>query len=85
MIIVNIHEAKTHFSTLLNQALNGEEVIIARGGKPIIRLSPYTEKEIPSRKGGQLKGLLHIAEDFDAPLPPDILNAFYSNQDDPEK
>lgn len=75
MNLVNIHDAKTHFSKLINQALNGEEVIIARGGVPLIRLTPYVE-EHGIRKGGQLKGLLHIGSDFDDPLPDEILKAF---------
>jgi prevent-host-death family protein len=72
MTVVNIHEAKTHFSKLINQALNGEEVIIARGGHPLIRLIPYEEVLTP-RKGGQLAGMITIEEDFDAPLPDDML------------
>lgn len=81
MTIVNIHDAKTHFSKLINLALNGEEIIIARGGKPLIRLLPFTE-ETSSRKGGQLKGMITIADDFDAPLPDDVLNSFYSGENE---
>lgn len=81
MTVVNIHEAKTHFSKLINQALNGEEVIIARGGKMLIRLLPFSE-EGSARKGGQLKGMITIADDFDAPLPDDVLKSFYGNDDE---
>lgn len=81
MSIFNIHEAKTHFSQLINQAMAGEEVIIARGNNPMIQLVPY-KQELPPRKGGQLKGLLHIAEDFDAPLPKALLDAFYGVGED---
>jgi len=80
MTIVNIHEAKTHFSKLINQALNGEEVIIARGGHPLIKLIPYEEVLMP-RKGGQLTGMITIAEDFDAPLPKEILQYFMPDEE----
>ncbi len=73
---INIHEAKTHFSKLINQALKGEEVIIAKGGHPVIRLVPY-HPETQMRRGEQFKGLIEISEDFDAPLPTDLLNQFY--------
>lgn len=75
---VNIHDAKTHFSKLVNEALSGEEVIIARGGKPLIRLVPYVETPT-KRKGGQLKGMLTFSEDFDAPLPDDVIKLFYNS------
>ena len=67
-MLVNIHDAKTNFSKLLNQVLKGDEIIIARDGKPLVRLIPYTE-ETQVRQGGQLKGLIKISNDFDAPLP----------------
>ena len=78
MNTVNIHEAKTHFSKLINQALKGEEVIIARGNVPVVRLVPY-EKELAPRKGGQLKGLIKISPDFDDPLPSECLDLFYGH------
>lgn len=84
MATVNIHEAKTHFSKLINQALNGEEVIIAKGGKPLVRLMPYSESSPSKRKGGQLKGMIKIAEDFDAPLPQEILKNFYNDDNENE-
>ncbi len=71
---VNIHEAKTHFSKLLKRALKGEEVIIARAGQPIARLSPLPPKR-GKRVPGSAKGLITIADDFDAPLP-DLERAF---------
>lgn len=79
-MLVNIHDAKTHFSKFINQALKGDEIIIARDGKPLIRLVPYTE-ETEVRKGGQLKGLMQISDDFDAPLPDDILKQFYGDEE----
>lgn len=78
-MLVNIHDAKTHFSKFINQALKGDEVIIARGGKPLIRLVPYTE-EPQIRRGGQFKGLIQISDDFDAPLPEEILKHFYGDE-----
>lgn len=80
MSIVNIHEAKTHFSKIINQVLMGEEIIIARGGLPLIKLVPYI-KEPSERKGGQFKGLIQIREDFDAPLPDDVLKHFYGDEE----
>lgn len=81
MKTVNIHEAKTHFSQLINQALSGEEIIIARGGKALIRLTPYIKESSP-RKGDQLTGLMTVSDDFDAPLPEDFLKLFYGNEDE---
>ena len=77
-MFVNIHEAKTHFSKLINQAINGDDIVIARGGKPLVRLVPYTA-EADTRKGGQFRGLIKIADDFDEPLPDDILKLFYGD------
>lgn len=77
-MLVNIHDAKTHFSKFINQALKGDEIIIARDGKPLVKLVPYSE-EPQFRKGGQFKGLMEISEDFDAPLPEEILKQFYGD------
>jgi prevent-host-death family protein len=71
MVTVNIYEAKTHLSRLLEHVAAGEEVVIARAGKPVARLVGYTESTGP-RVGGQWKGRVRIADDFDAPLPPEI-------------
>jgi prevent-host-death family protein len=71
---VNISEAKTHFSKLLKRMLKGEEVIIARAGRPIARLSPL-QPQRGKRVPGSAKGLFTIADDFDAPLP-DLERAF---------
>ncbi len=75
MHIVNVHEAKTHFSKLIESAINGAETIIAKAGKPVAKLTPIY-KEKTKRRAGVLKGKIKIAEDFDAPLPEDILNSF---------
>jgi prevent-host-death family protein len=77
---INIHDAKTHFSRIINQVLQGDEIVIARDGKPLVRLIPYSE-EANVRRGGQLKGLIEISDDFDAPLPLEILKQFYANED----
>ena len=74
MKVANIHEAKSQLSKLVDRALNGEEVIIARAGKPMLRLVPVRDSESP-RKGGQWKGKIRIAEDFDA-LPDDVARSF---------
>ena len=64
---VNISEAKTHLSRLIQEVRNGKEVIIARGNKPVARLVPL-DSEKPQRRLGALKGMIHMADDFDAPL-----------------
>ena len=71
--VVNIHEAKTHLSRLLERVERGDEVVIARRGKPIARLKPWKG---PARRPGRLKGKLRIAADFDAPLPQEVLAGF---------
>ena len=75
MVEVNIHEAKTHFSRLLSRVAAGEEIIIAKAGKPIARLVPFRK---PKRKRplGMDKGLFQVPKEFDAPLPDDLLDAF---------
>jgi prevent-host-death family protein len=68
MEIANIHEAKTHLSRLIDQALAGEDVQIARSGHPLVRLVPVQHDSQP-RQGGQLCGKITIADDFDEPDP----------------
>jgi prevent-host-death family protein len=75
MQTVNIHYAKTHFSSLVDAAANGEEIIIAKAGKPAARLGPVLHERSPRRFGG-LKGEVKIAGDFDALLPDDLTAAF---------
>jgi len=72
---VNIHEAKTHLSRLLARVMGGEEIIIAKAGKPIATLVPY---DIPSKQRvpGTAKGKIWMSEDFDEPLPEEILESF---------
>ena len=67
MYQVNIYEAKTHFAKLIKRVLNGEEVIIAKGNKPIAKLISIDEKK-PNRKLGTAKGKIKISADFDQTL-----------------
>ena len=69
---VNLSDAKSKLSELINKVIAGEEVIIAKSGKPVAKLVPL-EKPIRDRKPGSAKGKLFISEDFDIPLPNDIL------------
>jgi len=75
MRTVNIHAAKTQLSRLVEDAANGEEIVIAKAGKPVARLVPLGDPKRKRRLGG-LAGKVQIPEDFDAPLPDDILDAF---------
>ena len=75
MTKVNIHQAKTQFSRLVELAASGEEVIIAKSGKPVARLVSYTPKGAVRRPGG-LRGKIRIRKNFDAPLPKELLGAF---------
>lgn len=72
---VNIHQAKTNLSQLLSRAVLGEEIIIAKAGKPMVRLVPV-EKPTEERVLGQDEGLFTVPEDFNDPLPKDILSGF---------
>ena len=63
MKTVNIHEAKTHLSRLVEDALNGEPFVIAKAGKPLVRVEALTDA--PPRRTGFLKGAVEIPEDFD--------------------
>ena len=74
---VNIHEAKTHLSRLLQRVAAGEEVTIARAGKPVARLVAVEPEKMKIRPLGMDRGRVWIADDFDAPLPDDLLRAFY--------
>jgi prevent-host-death family protein len=72
---VNIHEAKTHLSRLLDEVSRGEEITIAKAGKPIARLVPISTPR-PIRTPGFLRGKIRISDDFDAPLPDDVQRSF---------
>jgi prevent-host-death family protein len=75
---VNIHQAKTHLSRLVERAEAGEEIVIARSGRPVARLVPYARPE-QRRNFGRMHGLIRISDDFDAPLPNDLLAGFYGD------
>jgi antitoxin (DNA-binding transcriptional repressor) of toxin-antitoxin stability system len=64
---INIHEAKTHLSRLIEDVANGNEVLIAKGGRAMARLVPLGRDDSP-RRSGLLKGKLRIADDFDRSL-----------------
>lgn len=73
MKTINVHEAKTHLSRLLESVEEGEEFVIARAGKPVAKLVPLKTKP---RVPGGLKGKIRIRRDFDEPLPDEITDAF---------
>ena len=75
MIKVNIHQAKTQFSRLIELAAGGEEIIIAKAGKAVARLVPYQPKGAV-RRPGAMRGKIRIKKNFDAPLPKELLGAF---------
>lgn len=75
MLEVNIHEAKTHLSRLLSRVAAGEEVVIARAGKPVARLVAF-HKPKGKRPLGIDKGRYEVPSDFDAPLANDVLETF---------
>ena len=76
---VNIYEAKTRLSELVDRAESGEEIVIAKAGHPVARLVPL-RKVREERGPGRWRGRMRIADDFDAPLPPDILGEFDSSE-----
>jgi prevent-host-death family protein len=84
MKTVNIHAAKTHFSRLVDRVAEGEEIVIARGGRPVARLCPLAPRQA-KRRPGLMKGRIVISKDFDAPLPADVLDAFYGKPIDPSR
>jgi prevent-host-death family protein len=81
---VNIHQAKTHLSRLVERAEAGEEIVIARSGRPVARLVPYTRPE-QRRHFGRMRGLIRVSADFDAPLPDDLLPGFYGDAPMPDR
>jgi prevent-host-death family protein len=78
MLTANMHEAKSQLSKLVEQALAGEDVVIARAGKPLVRLVPIVEAK-PRRQLGRLKGKIRIAADFDE-TPQDIIDSFDNSE-----
>ena len=74
--VYNIYEAKTHLSKLVERAASGEEIVIAKAGKPMARLTSLQPEKKTLREPGILKGKIRVADDFDNPLPDEILKAF---------
>ncbi len=79
METVNIHEAKTHLSRLVEKAAKGESFIIAKAGKPMVKVVPL-EDENPKRRMGFLKGQISVPEDFDTMMSEEIEEMFYGKQ-----
>ena len=73
---VNIYEAKTQFSQLVDRAAAGEDVVVSRNGRPIVRITRLLDAEKHRIKFGVLKGKVQVATNFDAPLPADVLADF---------
>ena len=78
--IVSLYEAKTHLSRLVEQAAHGDPVIITRHGKPLARLVAFEEAPKRRQPGGW-EGRVVIRDDFDDPLPPELLRAFMGETD----
>ena len=81
----NIHEAKTHFSRLIERVERGDEVLIARDGRPVARLVPIGKQGASGSRFGALRGRLHVPADFDAPLPPAVLKLFHASPRPPKR
>ncbi len=76
---VNVHEAKTQLSRLLKRVAEGEEITIARAGVPVARLIGIAPAS-KARPLGAMDGQIYIPDDFDAPLPADVLASFYGSE-----
>ena len=81
---INLYDAKTRLSELVERAAAGEEIIIAKAGKPRARLVPL-EAATPKRVPGGWEGKVWIADDFDDPLPPELLAAFNDGKIEPDE
>jgi len=79
MQVTNIHDAKARLSYLIKQALAGEEVIIAKAGEPMVKLVPY-QQDLTPRQGGQLKGKIWIADNFDE-FDEELESMFYGKKE----
>ena len=80
MSLFNLYEAKTSLSKLVDRAAAGEEVIIAKAGRPMARLVPFEKPRLPRKPGGW-EGRVKMADDFEAPLPEELLSAFEGQRD----
>lgn len=72
---INMREAKTHFSEIVNAAAGRKKIVITKAGKPVARLVPLEAKK-PKVRFGLLKGKISVAQDFDAPLPDEVMDLF---------
>ena len=77
---VNVYEAKTKLSQLIDEATRGAEIVIARNGRPVARIVPLDARREPRTPGGW-EGKVRVSDDFDAPLPDDIQAAFEGRRD----
>ena len=82
MTQINIHEAKTQLSRLVERASRGEEIVIAKSGKPVAKLVPF-DRDMSPRRPGSMRGLIKVPDDFDAPLPGEVLTAFLADLEPP--
>ncbi len=71
----NLYEAKTSLSRLVDRAANGEEIVLSKAGRPLAKLVPFQRTTLPRQPGGW-EGRMRIADDFDEPLPSEILAGF---------
>ena len=76
MTIIDVSDAKTELSQLVDRVLTGEEIVFTRGGEPVAKLASIEPAEAPRRRLGMLEGQITVPPDFDDPLPDDILAAF---------
>lgn len=72
---VNVHDAKTHLSRLLERVAAGEEIVLAKAGTPVAKIVPYVP-ELPVRQPGSARGDVWVSDDFDAPLPDELQRDF---------
>ena len=77
MVTVNMHEAKTHLSRLVERVEAGEEIVIARAGRPVARLMPLAPRDMRPRVPGSIRGRIHVPNDFNDPMPPEELAEWY--------
>jgi len=73
---LNIYETKTHLSQLVEEASKGSSFVIAKAGKPLAKLVPLDQNTGSRFRFGTMQGKIKVAEDFDAPLPDDVLDLF---------
>ena len=83
-MIIDIQDAEAHLSRLVHRALSGEEIIVARAGEPMVRLTPIRPRSEP-RILGSWTGKVQVADHFDAPLPDTLLDAFIHGPIEPKK